>query len=254
MFRVVMVSAESSTSSVSTGVFAQTESAPLTAAEVDAADALIKTLNSNKNIQTAIAGAPEPNPFMQGIMQAIRDFFRTILEFLWKILEPLGPALPWVAGIVVFVLLVLLASPLVRALIRSRFEKLFQRDHLLPETPWRPTAEAAAALLDEIEALAAQGRYDEAVHLLLHRSVADLNAFRPDLVRKHFSARDISAHPLLPEDARPAFREITRWSEKSYFAGQPVGLEGYEACRQAYVDFVSQKDIGKGANKAGAPE
>ncbi len=255
-FRVSMIAAGKSASvaaePVSGAVSAQGEAVPLTAADVEAAEALIASINSNKSIQTEVAGPAEPNPFFASMARAIGEFFRGIFEFLGKLLEPLGPALPWIIGIGLFALLVLLASPLVRALIRSRFERLFQRDHLLPETPWRPTAEAAAALLEDIEALAAKGDYDAAVHLLLHRSVADLNAFRPDLVRKHFSARDICAHPLLPDDARPAFREITRWAEKSYFAGIPVGREGYEACRQAYVDFVSQKDIGKGANRSEA--
>jgi len=230
---------------------AQVETAPLTAADIEAAEALISRVNGDRTFQTALALKAEPNPFLASLLRAIRDFFREVFTFFARLLEPLGPALPWVIGIALFLLLVLLASPLVRALIRARFEKLFQRDHLLPETPWRPTAEAAAALLGAIDALAAKGDYDAAVHLLLHRSVADLNAFRPDLVRRHFSARDICAHPLLPEDARPAFGEITRWAEKSFFAGQPVGREGFDACRQAYVAFVSQADIGKGANGSG---
>lgn len=214
-------------------------SAELTAQDIEAAEALIAQANGDGSIQTAFAQPVQPNPFIEGILAQIRAFIGRIFRFLLEVFEPIAPFLPWIIGVGLIALVVLLASPVVRSLLRTRFEKWFPPRRPAPEIPWRPSAEAAAALLEEIDALAAKGEYDEAVHLLLQRSVADLNAFRPDLVRRHFSARDISAHPLLPEDARPAFREITHWAEKSYFAAIPVGREGFEACRRAYADFVA---------------
>ncbi|ESQ78421.1 hypothetical protein [Asticcacaulis sp. YBE204] len=215
----------------------------LTAADVTAADALIKQVNANGLIQTHFAASPPRQNVDYGWLRKIFEFFGKIGEFIADVLKPIAPILPYIMYLALFALIVFLLSPVVRAMITARVERLFQRDNLKADAPWRPTAEAAAALLEEIDALAAQGEYDEAVHLLLKRSVADLNAYRPDLVRKHYSARDIGKHPLLPEDARPTYAEITRWAEKSYFAGIKVGREGFEACRKAYVDFVSIKGI-----------
>jgi hypothetical protein len=114
-----------------------------------------------------------------------------------------------------------------------------------PAEPGRFEAarEAVVALLGDIDKLAAGGSYDEAVHLLLVRSVADINAFRPDLVRRHYSARDIRSHPLLPEAARPAFTEIVRCVEKSYFAGIAATRADFEACRAAYTAFIAAEGI-----------
>jgi len=216
-----------------------TDPGALTAADVSAADALIRKVNASGALQTRFAASPPRKQADYSWLDPFFDFLRKVGKFFSDLLEPIAPVLPWVLYLGLFALVILILSPLVRALIVSKVERFFFRDRLKADTPWRPTAEAAAALIGEIDALAEKGAYDEAVHLLLKRSVADLNAYRPDLVRKHYSARDIGRHPLLPEDARPAFAEITGWTEKSFFAGIRVGREGFEACRRAYVDFVS---------------
>ncbi|MBW8733419.1 MAG: hypothetical protein JF571_03750, partial [Asticcacaulis sp.] len=174
--------------------------------------------------------------FWRKVLEAIGRFFRGMGELF----APIAPVLPWLLYALAFAVVCLLLSPVVRLFLTTRFERLFARDALRAEEPWRPTKAAVAALLGDIDALAAQGLYDEAVHLLLVRSVADINAFRPDLVRPHYSARDILSHPLLPDAARPAFRAIVGWVETSYFAGVAVGKAGFDACRQAYVDFAAE--------------
>lgn len=218
----------------------------VTAADVSSAEALIKTVNEKGLLQTRFSTSPPPKEADYGWLKGFLEWLGKIGKFFGELLEPIAPILPWLLYLFLFALVILLLSPLVRAFIIGKVDRLFQRDGLKADTPWRPTAEAAAALIDEIDALAAKGEYDEAVHLLLKRSVADLNAYRPDLVRKHYSARDIGKHPLLPEDASPAYAEITRWAEKSFFAGIPVGREGFDACRKAYVDFVSSEHMPKG--------
>ncbi|MDI7776512.1 hypothetical protein [Asticcacaulis sp. EMRT-3] len=211
-------------------------SPPLDAA---AARHLIAEVNSRHDLQSAFGQSAQIDEktikFWQGLLKSLGHFFDT----LGHLLAPLGPAMPYIAALVVIGFVALLLSPVVRLFLTSRFERLFARDHLRSETPWRPTQSAVAALLAEIDALAAKGEYDEAVHLLLVRSVADINAYRPDLVRKHFSARDILSHPLLPPEARPAFAEIVACVESSYFAGKSVDRAGFEACRAAYVAFAA---------------
>lgn len=214
--------------------------APLNLAE---AKKLIGQVNNQNDLQTTFTALPKPDlkamAFWKKVMDAIGHFFEQVAN----VFAPLGPYMPYILGVLAIALIALLLSPVVRLMISTRFQRLFQRDHLRADAPWRPTREAVVALLADIDALAAKGNYEEAVHLLLARSVADINAFRPNLVRKHYSARDISSHPLLPEAARPAFIEIVRWVEMSYFAGIPAGKAGFDACRAAYVAFVAAEGI-----------
>jgi len=214
-----------------------------TASDLAAAKRLIAQVNAHHDLQTAFAGAPEPDKrsleFWHKVFDAVGGFFHAVGE----VFSPIAPILPYLLYGVGIAIVVLLLSPVVRLFITTRFERLFQRHHLVADEPWRPSRAAVAALLSEIDALAEKGDYDEAVHLLLVRSVADINAFRPDLVRPHYSARDILSHPLLPEAARPAFRAIVQWVEKSYFAGLRVGRAGFDACRAAYMEFVRAEGL-----------
>ncbi|MDC7676601.1 hypothetical protein [Asticcacaulis machinosus] len=210
----------------------------------DQARSLIDKVNGSGYIQTHFTQVKPPKTEMPQWLKDLMHWLGDVITAIGKILAPLGPIMPWLIYLLVFALAMLVLSPFVRMLIRQQIERFLPRDVMKPETMWRPTKDAAAALLHDIDALAAKGEYDEAVHLLLLRSVADLNAYRPDLVRTHYSSRDILSHPLLPADARPAFGEITRWVEMSYFAGIRVGREGFDACRQAYVDFVAIEGIG----------
>lgn len=211
--------------------------------DVTHAKKLIDAVNTKHDIQTSFVSTPKPDPhandFWRHVFEGVGHFF----EAVGKVFAPLGPILPYLLYLLGFCALALLLSPVVRLFLTTRFERLFTGHNLKADAAWRPTREAVVALLHDIDALAARGEYDEAVHLLLVRSVADINAYRPDLVRPHVSAREICSHPLLPEGARPAFVRIVGWVEKSYFAGMAVGKAGFDACRQAYVDFVAAEGI-----------
>lgn len=106
------------------------------------------------------------------------------------------------------------------------------------EEAWRPDAATAQILLSEADALAARGDYDEAVHLLLRRSVADIAGRLPDFLRPSLTSRDIATAPSLPSRARHAFSEIARIVEAALFARRPVGAEGWQQARGAYERFA----------------
>jgi hypothetical protein len=106
------------------------------------------------------------------------------------------------------------------------------------EATWRPDVGAAQILLSEADALAARGEYDEAVHLLLRRSVADIAGRLPDFLRPSLTARDIASASSIPTRARSAFTQIARIVEAALFARQPVGPEGWREARGAYERFV----------------
>jgi hypothetical protein len=103
---------------------------------------------------------------------------------------------------------------------------------------WRPEAGPARALLNEADALAAEGRFDEAAHLLLFRSIEDIDARRPALVRPALTSRDIADAPDLPGDPRRAFHAIVMLVEKSLFGGRSLVETEWSECRAAYESFA----------------
>ena len=107
----------------------------------------------------------------------------------------------------------------------------------------QPTASSADAHAATIRAAQAdvdlaRGAYDEAVHLLLRRSVADIAGRLPDFLRPSLTARDIAGATSLPARARSAFSEIARIVEAALFARRPVGPEGWRQARGAYERFA----------------
>ena len=103
---------------------------------------------------------------------------------------------------------------------------------------WRPEAAPARALLSEADALAAQGLFSEAAHLLLFRSIEDIDARRPELVRPALTSRDIAALPAIPERPRGAFARIAMLVERSLFARRPLAEPDWRDCRAAYEEFA----------------
>lgn len=96
----------------------------------------------------------------------------------------------------------------------------------------------ARQLLADADRLAAEGRYDEATHLLLMRSVGQIAEVRPDLIDPSSTAREISALSALPDKARDAFAEIAERVERSLFALRRLSAEDWHAARAAYADFA----------------
>jgi hypothetical protein len=103
---------------------------------------------------------------------------------------------------------------------------------------WRPEEAPARALLSEADALAAAGDYAGAAHLLLQRSIADLDSNRPELVRPALTSRDLAGAPALPPGPRIAFGRIVVAVEKSLFGGHALGPEDWQDCRQSYEAFA----------------
>ncbi|MEA3015041.1 MAG: hypothetical protein QOD42_3586 [Sphingomonadales bacterium] len=103
---------------------------------------------------------------------------------------------------------------------------------------WRPEAAPALILLGEADALAAEGLYGEAARLILHRSIADIQAHRPALVRPALTSRDIAGLPALPGGPRAAFARIAMLVERSLFARRALAADDWRDCRAAYEEFA----------------
>jgi hypothetical protein len=108
-------------------------------------------------------------------------------------------------------------------------------DHLVD---LRPDAAAARSLLEEADALARQGRFAEAVHLLLFRSIEDIQERVDGGVPNSLTAREIAALGKLPARARRALAPIIQVVERSFFGGRAVEADGWQEARSSYEDFA----------------
>jgi hypothetical protein len=105
-------------------------------------------------------------------------------------------------------------------------------------TDWRPPVTRARALLNDADRLAAEGRFAEAVHLLLYRSLEDIDAKRPHTLKPALTSRDILSLNALPEAARRALGRLVATVEWSFFGGRRVDAKDFSECRLAYEEFA----------------
>ncbi len=103
---------------------------------------------------------------------------------------------------------------------------------------WHPAPAAAHNLLRDADALAAKGKYGEAVHLILLRSIEHIDTRRPDLVRQALTSREIAQLEQLPQAARTTFSGIAQVVEQALFAEREIGAEEFARCRDAYERFA----------------
>ncbi len=110
------------------------------------------------------------------------------------------------------------------------------------EPEWVPEEKVARELLDEADALAARGEYDEAAHLLLYRSIEDIERKRPQLLRPSNTAREIGRFEALSEGARETFAIIAGHVERSLFAAHPLDAKAWDESREAYGRFAFKEN------------
>ena len=109
----------------------------------------------------------------------------------------------------------------------------------IPDIPiYQPDAETARVLIDDADGLAAQGKFAEAVHILLFRSIQDIEDKRPHHVKRSLTSREIASLSILSPKARDVFSQIGRLVEKSFFGGGLLNMEDYELSKAAYKAFA----------------
>ena len=187
-------------------------------------------------IQTSFPPPPPPSStpeWLKSLFQTIGDFFQ------WS--APAAKPLLWIGAIL---LLLFILYHFVPAFARWVDDIRFRRKRMTADDELAGQAEAGAAraLLAEADALAAAGRFAEAVHLLLYRSVEDIEGRRPGLVRPAMTSRDLAETNDLPIMARHAFSRIARAVEISLFGGRSIDAGAWQQCRDAYADLTVPKN------------
>lgn len=189
-------------------------------------------------IQTAFPPPPPPPPptpeWLKSLFDAMGSFFQ------WS--APAAKPLMWIA---VAALALFLLYHFVPAFARWVDNLPFRRkagDDGAEDGAGLAEAGAARALLAEADALAAEGRFAEAVHLLLYRSVEDIEGRRPGLVKPAMTSRDLAEARDLPAVAQGAFSRIARAVEISLFGGRSIDAGAWQTCRSAYAELTVPKN------------
>ena len=195
--------------------------------------------------------APQPQP------PKPPAWLKAFFEAIGKALEPIGRFLKWVgsffpdaayARVIFWIVISLGAAALVWALydrirygrwrLQLHLPRLAPFDHGEAEEEWAPPESGALSWLEEADALAREGRFAEAIHHLLFRSIEDLARRRPTLVRPALTSRELAAAQGIPGRARELFAGIARFVERSLFGGRDVGESEWLTAREAYAEFA----------------
>lgn len=204
-------------------------------------------MRQDSSIQFNLAPPPQP-PHPPA-------WLRAFFHWLGKVLEPVGHFLAWIgsffpsaayAQILLWTVLVLGTAALLWALYNRvrhgewslRLPRRATPRELEVEEEWAPELAGARSWLDEADALAREGRFAEAIHHLLFRSVEDIARRRPNLVRPALTSRELAASQGIPARARELFTGIARLVERSLFGGRPVSEGDWLQAREAYSGFA----------------
>ncbi|MEO1029688.1 MAG: hypothetical protein AAFX02_11610 [Pseudomonadota bacterium] len=162
------------------------------------------------------------------------DFFGNIFSFIADRFDVIGP-----------VLLIIVIAFVVVFILREMGYVDFSRFFTAKKTetvdagplPYRPDQEVARMVLGDADTLAAEGRFEEAVHALLYRSIEDIRAARGD-VEAFLTSREIGLLNELSPGGRQALGRIIQLVEGSFFGGRALGADGWHDAREAYEAFA----------------
>jgi hypothetical protein len=109
-------------------------------------------------------------------------------------------------------------------------------DAAAPAPSARPGADLGRRQLGAAEALAAQGRYGEAIHVLLLDTLDALS--RASRLAPSLTSREIVGRVPLPARARDALSGLVAATEVSWFGGADPGEAEYRLCLERFHDFL----------------
>lgn len=98
-----------------------------------------------------------------------------------------------------------------------------------------------AGTLDDAERLARDGRFAEAIHVLLLRTFDDIG--RQAALPKAFTSREILARVRTADDARQALGHLVTSVELCIFGGAEPGADDYARCRASFERVLGAKGI-----------
>ena len=152
--------------------------------------------------------------------------------------------------------LILLPLVIVIACVIYAFRDQLGRLRLLGRGPeWRadrregnedlPAAQGLAVTL-KADDLAGQGRFVEAMHLLLLQTLTNLRERLGVEFADSLTSREILRHAQLSDANRTLLQDIVARVEWCHFGGYPAALADYVACRQSFDALLASVHGGNG--------
>ena len=202
------------------------------AQSADVFDNAFRAMKRDDNLQFELPPAPEPPK-----LDWLENFFKGLAAFIELIMP--------ILKIIFFVGLGAVIALVLYAIAKVIYETRFKREakEVIEQAPpplYVPDQDQARILLEDVDALAADGRFEEAVHELLFRSIQDIDIRRPNTIRRSLTSREIAALNILTPETREAFAKIGGVVETSYFGGKNIGREEFDICRAAYAQFAQK--------------
>jgi hypothetical protein len=156
--------------------------------------------------------------------------------------QPPAPApgpLAGIAGALVWVLVAAGALAVLAFLLRDLLGFGTRARPAAIPTPDDATMRAVvAAPLRDAEALAAEGHFGEAIHVLLLRTLAALVERGRRNLPTSLTSREIIAEVQLPADADAALRGLVSAVEVSHFGGQEPAAAEWQLCLEHFHRFA----------------
>lgn len=208
-----------------------------------------RALLADPSVQFTLA-APAPPSENPAWLRAIGEAITWVLSPIARVLAWVGSFLPQApyARILLWSAIAALAAGVVWMAVERvrygewRMPRVRRRRGVAadPTEAEQPLFDAAPvrAWLREADAFAAVGRFAEAAHLLLFRSVEELARRRPSAVKPALTARELAAAPAIPVAARARFASIATLVERSLFGGRPVEAADWSTARAEYVELA----------------
>lgn len=104
-----------------------------------------------------------------------------------------------------------------------------------------PAVRLDRGMLTDLERLAAQGRFAEAVHAMLLRTFESIGAQRA--LPSALTSREVLARAGLSDGAHGALRELVLAVECTLFGGQEATAEDYRRCVASYERVLSADGV-----------
>ena len=213
-------------------------SAIVAAQSSGAFDNAFRAMKRDEKLQFELPPAPEPPKV---------DWLENLFEIIGKFLIAIFPILKIIFFLGLGAIIALILYAIAKVIYETRFKRTPKEIiEAAPPPLYTPDQDQARILLEDVDAMAAEGRYEEAVHELLFRSIQDIDIRRPNTIRRSLTSREIAALKILTPETREAFAKIGGVVETSYFGGKTIGRAEFDVCRAAYAQFA-QKEAWKQA-------
>jgi hypothetical protein len=142
----------------------------------------------------------------------------------------LPPETVWIAVIVGVIILAYAFRDLIPVLRAGRSGAWDEEENASLATGPRP----AEVVLEAADDLAAQGRFVEAMHVLLLQALADIRRRLDEEFADSLTSREILRSRQLSELLRRPLREVISRVEWTYFGGHSADRDDYLACRASF--------------------